>query len=173
MDELRFTAAYFVKESTMTKAAKLQMMNFLQNEATDAQVMALLLDGEIQTLDEMAEIVVYDRFDAALLDEGKIGKAISAAKKGMKYMGSEFKRGYKTVKGAKASGVAAAKSKGLSKKASKKHGTASALRAHYKNIAPGDKKGQRFVARFATKHTRKLPFGKSAASRRASKAMAA
>ena len=173
MDQLRLTAAYFVKESTMTKAAKLQVMNFLQNEATDAQVMALLLDGEIQTLDEMAEIVVYDRFDAALLDEGKIGKALSAAKKGMEYVGSEFKRGYKTVKAAKASGKATAKSKGLSKKAVKKHGGASAMRAHYKLVHAGDKAGQRWVARTSTKMTRKLPFGKSPAAKRAAKAMAA
>ena len=70
MDSLRVTAAYFVKESNMTKASKLQLMNFLENEATDAQVMALLLDGEVQTLDEQAEQIVYDRWDSALLDEG-------------------------------------------------------------------------------------------------------
>ena len=173
MDQLRLTAAYFVKESTMTKAAKLQVMNFLQNEATDAQVMALLLDGEIQTLDEMAETIVYDRFDAALLDEGKIRHALSIAKKRIKHVGSEFKQGYKTVKTAKASGRAAASSKGLSKKAVKKHGTASAMRAHYKLVHPGDKAGQRWVARTSTKMTRKLPFGKSPAGKRAVKAMAA
>lgn len=80
MNELRVTAAYFVKESNMSKAAKLQMMNFLQNEATDAQVMALLLDGEIQTLDEMAETIVYDRFDAARLSEA-FSSTMKAARK--------------------------------------------------------------------------------------------
>ena len=79
MDELRVTAAYFVKESDLTKAAKFQIMNFLENEATDAQVMVLLLDGEIKSLDEMAETIVYDRYDSALL-EGKFGAAWSAAK---------------------------------------------------------------------------------------------
>jgi hypothetical protein len=69
MDRLRVLAAYFIKESDMTKAAKLQLMNFLENEATDAQVMALMLDGEVQKLDEMAEQIVYDRWDAAMLDE--------------------------------------------------------------------------------------------------------
>ena len=54
MDQLRVTAAYFIKESDITKAAKLQLINFLENEATDAQIMALLLDGKIQILDEMA-----------------------------------------------------------------------------------------------------------------------
>ena len=69
MDQLRVTAAYFIKESDMTKSAKLQLMNFLENEATDAQVMALLLDGKVQVLDEMAETIVYDRWDASMLME--------------------------------------------------------------------------------------------------------
>lgn len=69
MDRLRVMAAFMIKESDLTRAAKLQLMNFLENEATDAQVMALLLDGEVQALDEMAEQVVYDRWDAAMLDE--------------------------------------------------------------------------------------------------------
>jgi len=68
MDELRVTAAYYIKESGMSKAAKLQLMNFLENEATDAQVMALILDGKICRLDEMAEEVVYDRWDASMLE---------------------------------------------------------------------------------------------------------
>ena len=59
----------------MTKAAKLQLMNFLENEASDSQVMALILDGKVQILDEMAETIVCDRFDAALLDE-KFGATI-------------------------------------------------------------------------------------------------
>jgi len=80
MDQLRVTAAYIVKESDLTKAAKLQLMNFLENEATDAQVMALILDGKVQILDEMAEEIVYDRFDAALL-EGKVKEIIASMKK--------------------------------------------------------------------------------------------
>jgi len=68
MDQLRVTAAYFIKESDMTKAAKLQLINFLENEATDAQIMALILDGKVQALDEMAEDVVYDRWNAAVVE---------------------------------------------------------------------------------------------------------
>ena len=81
MDELRVTAAYFVKESGLSKAAKLQIMNFLQNEATDAQVMALLLDGEVQTLDEMAEQIVYDRWDAAVSESARLKMAASGWKR--------------------------------------------------------------------------------------------
>lgn len=80
MDQLRVTAAYIVKESDLTKAAKLQVIKFLENEATDAQVMALLLDGEVQVLDEMAEDIVFDRFDAILLDEAGITHALKKAK---------------------------------------------------------------------------------------------
>ena len=63
MDQLRITAAYCIKESKLTKAAKLQLMNFLENEASDAQVMALILD-------EMAEEIVNDRWDSKLLEIG-------------------------------------------------------------------------------------------------------
>ena len=93
MNELRVTAAYFIKESDMTKAAKLQLMNFLENEATDAQVMALLLDGKVQVLDEMAESIVYDRWDASVLE----GAA------------AEFMKGFRTVRRAKTSAGKAAK----------------------------------------------------------------
>jgi hypothetical protein len=81
MDKLRVTAAYFIKESKMTKAAKLQLMNFLEDEATDPQVMALILDGKIQGLDEMAEEIVNDRFKAFDISEASasvMGKFIKA-----------------------------------------------------------------------------------------------
>lgn len=96
MDQLRVTAAYVVRESDLTKAAKLQVMNFLENEATDAQVMALILDGKIQVLDEMAEDIVFDRFDAALLYEGPITHAIKKAKTLTKRAIHRKKRQYKT-----------------------------------------------------------------------------
>ena len=83
MDKLRVTAAYFIKEANMSKAAKLQLMNFLENQASDAQVMVLLLDGEICQLDKMAEEIVYDRWDAALL-ESKLAKLMFQAKKATK-----------------------------------------------------------------------------------------
>ncbi len=73
MDQLRVTAAYFIKESNITTAAKLQLMNFLENQATDAQVMALLLDGRVQALDEMAEDIVYDRFKSSGMLEVNAG----------------------------------------------------------------------------------------------------
>lgn len=127
MDQLRITAAYFVKESDLSKAAKLQIMNFLENEATDAQVMALLLDGEIQTLDEQAEMIVYDRFDAALLDE-KFGAAVK------KFAGDFLKgakQGHKANLAARKAGKAV-RAGGGSKRAAKATTRASAIRRHLK-----------------------------------------
>jgi hypothetical protein len=161
MDQLRITAAYAVKESDLTKAAKLQIMNFLQNEATDAQVMALLLDGEIQVLDEMAETIVYDRFDAYLLDE-KFGAAL-------KQFGSEFLKGakqsHKANIAAKKAGQAV-KAAGGSKKAVKATTKSSAFRRqlNIQRKAMGLSKGE---MRGGTRQTigvmRKLPgLGKKA-----------
>jgi hypothetical protein len=60
--ELKITAGGFVTESELSKPAKLQMLNFIQYEASDHQLMALLLDGEIIELDELAEQIVENRF---------------------------------------------------------------------------------------------------------------
>lgn len=62
--ELKVAAATYVKESKMSNAAKLQLFKFIQHEASDAQIKALLLDGKIVALDEQAEEVVNDRFEA-------------------------------------------------------------------------------------------------------------
>ena len=61
--QLRILAGEMVVGSKLSKAAKLQMINFIQKEATDAQVKVLLMDGEIVQLDKQAEEIVNDRFD--------------------------------------------------------------------------------------------------------------
>jgi hypothetical protein len=60
--KLRLYAAGIIVESKLSKAAKLQLLNFIQTEATDAQIKALILDGKIVKLDEQAEEIVNDRF---------------------------------------------------------------------------------------------------------------
>jgi hypothetical protein len=60
--ELRLFAAEAVIVSELSKQAKHQLLNFIQNEATDAQVKALVLDGRIVKLDEQAEEIVNERF---------------------------------------------------------------------------------------------------------------
>lgn len=59
---LKIFTGLIVVESKLSKAAKLQLLNFIQNEATDYQIMALLLDGKIVVLDEQAGQVIEDRF---------------------------------------------------------------------------------------------------------------
>jgi hypothetical protein len=70
--QLRLYAAEIVVESDLSKAAKVQLINFIQNEATDAQVKALILDGRIIKLDEQAEEIVNDRFDLLEVDPASV-----------------------------------------------------------------------------------------------------
>jgi len=60
--KLKILTGSVITKSKLSKAARLQLLNFVQNEATDYQVMALLLDGKILILDEQAEQIVEDRF---------------------------------------------------------------------------------------------------------------
>ena len=53
--KLRIFAGKVVVESKLS--------NFIQNEATDSQVKALLMDGEITGLDKQAEEIVNVRFE--------------------------------------------------------------------------------------------------------------
>lgn len=75
---LRLFAASMICESQLTKPAKLQLLNFIREDATDSQVKALLMDGKIVQLDEQAEEIVNDRFETStinekLLVEGPVG----------------------------------------------------------------------------------------------------
>ncbi len=64
--ELKLMAAYMVKESALTKGAKLQLINFIQNEASEIQIKGLLLDGEILgDLDEQATEILEQRFSVS------------------------------------------------------------------------------------------------------------
>jgi len=66
--DLRLYAAEVVVSSKMSKPAKIQMLEFIQKEATDVQVKALLLDGKIVKLDEQAEGIINDRFNLLEID---------------------------------------------------------------------------------------------------------
>ena len=74
--ELKLTVANYIIESELTKPSKLQMINFIKNEANDHQLMALMLDGKIVDLDEQAKQIVEDRF---VLQEGILTIAILVA----------------------------------------------------------------------------------------------
>jgi hypothetical protein len=61
--QLRVIAGTIITESKLSKGAKLQLLNFIQKEATDTQVKALLLDGKVLSkIDEQTEQIIKDRF---------------------------------------------------------------------------------------------------------------
>ena len=64
-----------VVASKLTKEAKLQMLEYVQHQASESQLKLLLLDGKIAKLDEQTEAIVNDRFKIsnfqALLDKRK------------------------------------------------------------------------------------------------------
>jgi len=70
---LKILAGDIVTQSTMTKASKLQLLNWLQSEATEVQIKVMLLDGEpFVELDEQAEEIVNARFEQHPLNEADI-----------------------------------------------------------------------------------------------------
>jgi hypothetical protein len=68
--ELTLLSGIIVTESELSKSAKLQLLNWLQKEASEAQIKAFLLDGKITKLDEQAEEIVNERFELNKLNEG-------------------------------------------------------------------------------------------------------
>ena len=60
--ELKILAGTVVKESKLDKQSKLQLLEWLQNEASEVDVMGFLLDGRIKHFDGDAEQIVIDRF---------------------------------------------------------------------------------------------------------------
>ena len=93
--QLRLLAGEIIVESDMSKSSKIQLLNFIKEDATDAQVKALLMDGKIVKLDEQAEEIVNDRFDQHKLNEGAI-RSIA----GMILVGPVFWAGYRAVRAA-------------------------------------------------------------------------
>ncbi len=67
--ELRLVAATIIFESNVSKAGKLQLLNFIKEQASDVQIKALLLDGRIVSLDKQAEEIVNARFEQSSLNE--------------------------------------------------------------------------------------------------------
>lgn len=81
--DLKITAGYIVTESKLSKAAKLQLLNFIQKEASDEQLMALLLDGKITKLDEQAKEIINNRFQLSEVRNyiSKIKEKVEKSKK--------------------------------------------------------------------------------------------
>ena len=85
--ELQIFVGHTVVESKMSKASKIQLLNFIQHEATKHQLMSLIMDGKIVKLDEQAKQIVEDRFNVKYLQsmepklKSVIEKISSTAKK--------------------------------------------------------------------------------------------
>jgi len=61
--QLRLVAAYKVVTSSASKNVKEHLIKFIKEDASDAQIKALLMDGRVVQLDEQAEEIVNDRFE--------------------------------------------------------------------------------------------------------------
>jgi hypothetical protein len=65
LSELKLLNAAVIYQSKLPKEAKIQLLNFIKNEATEIQLKVLLLDGKIiSKIDEVTEQVINDRFKA-------------------------------------------------------------------------------------------------------------
>ena len=101
MQKLKIVAGAIIVESELSKSSKLQLLNWLQNEATEIQVKSFLLDGEILKLDEQAIEIVNDRFSVAYKNQTLYEQVITALVLGMIYRKflSKASRTCKAVKG--------------------------------------------------------------------------
>ncbi len=85
---LKIGAGVLITDSELSKDSKIQLLNFIQSEATDEQVMALMMDGKIISLDEQSGEIIRDRWEASDMDEkiaeGIGGLAVKGAKLGTK-----------------------------------------------------------------------------------------
>jgi len=82
---LKVVAGHLITDSDLSKSAKLQLINFLESQASEHQVKALMMDGEIiGSIDEQGQDIVDARFEMFLENAPAIRKAIST------YVGIEF-----------------------------------------------------------------------------------
>lgn len=65
--DLQIFLGHKIIESKLSQLAKLQMLEFIQHEASTHQLMSLILDGKIVKLDEQAKQIVEDRFKTSPL----------------------------------------------------------------------------------------------------------
>jgi len=67
--DLQVFSMCIISESKSSKLAKLQLLNFVM-EASEHQLMAFILDGQIIKTDELSEQIIKDRFESHPLSEG-------------------------------------------------------------------------------------------------------
>jgi len=64
-ESLQALSGLVVTESKLPSDAKESILNFIQHEASETQLMALLLDGKVQNVSEVTKPIVQERFNAS------------------------------------------------------------------------------------------------------------
>jgi len=77
-------------ESKLSKSSKLQLLKFIEKEASEEQLMILYLDGEIIKLDEQSNEIVRDRFKASLIEIAPLVMGVAATAAGAFALGASF-----------------------------------------------------------------------------------
>ena len=79
INALKMVAGETIVDSHLSKSAKYQLLNFIQHEATEHQIKALLIDGEIVNgIDEQAQDIIDARFEMMVEKSPDILKSISS-----------------------------------------------------------------------------------------------
>jgi len=73
---LKVIAAYIIYESNLSKYAKIQMLRFIENEASESQLKVLITEGRIRKISESEIILEVGPLAVAII----IGAAIAAGK---------------------------------------------------------------------------------------------
>jgi hypothetical protein len=63
--KLQLYSIYLVSESSKSKQTKIQLLRFIENEATEHQLMSFILDGQIIKIDELSKQIIEDRLKAS------------------------------------------------------------------------------------------------------------
>ena len=61
-DKLKITCGHIIVSSNLSTNHKKDLIEFISHQATEHQLMSMLLDGEISNLDETSNIIIEDRF---------------------------------------------------------------------------------------------------------------
>ena len=75
---LKIITGQLIVDSDLSKVAKYQLLNFVENQATDYQLKVLLMDGEIiNHIDEQGGNIIDARFEMFLESVPAIQESIS------------------------------------------------------------------------------------------------
>ena len=75
-NKLKITCGEIIVKAKLTKESKLQFLNFIQTEADEHQLKALLLDGEITAkADDETKEIINQRFKVSKFESYFLAKA--------------------------------------------------------------------------------------------------